>query len=83
MTSQTRMREILEGLEIPNRVIKVYGSQITVECFSRSACEQFATVLGQFTKIRGILETTTDAKENRGTALVPSKVKVWRLYARA
>lgn len=82
MTIQQQIKTRLETLGIPYREVKVYGSQITVECSSRKSAEWFAVVVGQFAKVRGIVETTVDAVENRETNLLPTQVKVFRLYAR-
>lgn len=81
MTNQKKMAAKLGELGIPHREISVYGSQIVIECWSEDAAKKFATVVGLFAKIRGLLKTTVDAKENKNTCLNPSQVIVWRLYA--
>lgn len=34
-----------------------------------------------FAKVRCVLEALDEAKENKNTVLLPSKVKVWRTFA--
>ena len=82
MTIQEKIKQRLEQFGIPHREIKVYGSQITVEIFGREAAEKFASVIANFAKVRGVIETTVDAKENRGSVMNPTKIRVYRLYAR-
>lgn len=81
MTPQQKMEEKLKSLPIPHRETQCYGRQITVECHSRKAAEKFAHVLGKFSKVRGIIETTVEAKQNAGTCLNPTMIAVWRVYA--
>ena len=82
MTLEQKIKQRLEQFKIPHREIKVYGSQITVETYGREAAEKFASVITNFAKIRGLIETTVDAKENQGSVMNPTKIRIYRLYAR-
>lgn len=82
MTLQDQMKDKLGQLGIPHRKINCYGGQVTVECHSRRACERFAVVIAKFATIKNLIETHVEAKENKGSVLCPTMIKVWRLYAR-
>lgn len=82
MTTQEKLKQRLEQFGIPYREIKVYGSQITVETYGREAADKFASIIANFATIRGLLETTVDAKENKGSVMNPTKIRIYRLYAR-
>jgi len=76
------MAEKLTKSGIPHKEIHCYGSQIVVTSWSRDAAEKWAMLLTKFAKVRGILEALDEAKVNKNTMLLPSKVKIWRTYAR-
>jgi capsid protein len=61
----------------------VYGSQAVITTSSRDHADKAAMLLNKtgIYKVRGIVETTEDAKENKGTNLVPTQVKIWRVHA--
>lgn len=82
MSIQEQIKQRLEQFGIPHREIKVYGSQITVETYGREAADRFALVIANFAKVRGVIETTVDAKENQGSVMNPTKIRIYRLYAR-
>ena len=82
MTPQDRMKAKLSEMSIPFKTIEVYGSQIVITTYSESSARKWVQLIGRFAAIRGVLSTTEDAKENRGTCLIPSQVDVWRVYAR-
>lgn len=82
MKPQDKMRELLGKSGIPAKQIDVYGSQIVVTCYSRGAAEKFASLVSRFATVKAILESIDDAKENKNTVLRPSKVTVWRMFAR-
>lgn len=81
MTPQARLKAKLEQLAIPFVEIACYGSQITVECASHDTARKWVSTLQQFATYRGTVETVKDLKENRGTCLLPTKRKIWRVYA--
>lgn len=82
MTPQQRMTARLETVGLPYKEIRCYGAQIVVTAWSRAAAEKWASVLGHFSKVRGVIQSYDNAKENKGTMLKPSMVTVWRVFAR-
>lgn len=80
-TPQQRMKAKLESLPFPKKRIEVYGRQIVITCHSVTACKKWAGVVLHFAKVRGVVESVEDAKENKGTCLLPTKVKVASLFA--
>ncbi len=81
MTLQKQMKDKLESLGLPYKKIKVYGTQITVECISLDSIEKWRAILAKFCKIRGIVEDTVENQVNKNTVLLPTRHKVHRLYA--
>jgi hypothetical protein len=81
MTVQEQMTLKLSECGIPAKEIKCYGSQIMITALSKSAAEKWVSLLSQFARIRGVTESTDYCKENRNTVLLPSTVKVWRVWA--
>jgi len=76
-----RMKAKLEAAGIPYKRIDMYGSQIVVTSACRDTAAKWASLLAQFAKVRGTIETLDDAVVNRNTTLRPSKVRVWRTFA--
>lgn len=76
-----RMKAKLEASGIPYKRIECYGSQIVVTSYSSDSAAKWATLLANFAKVRGTIETLDDAVRNRNTVLRPSKVRVWRTFA--
>lgn len=66
---------------IPHKEINCYGSQIVVTAWSRGAADKWASLLGRFAKVRGIVETYDCDKVNTGSCLLPSRHKVVRVFA--
>lgn len=81
-TPQAQMKALLEKINLPSREIKVYGSQITVECLSESAAKNWACGLAQFATVRGIVQSVAYAKSDAGsTSMIRKTIPVWRTYA--
>lgn len=76
------MKAKLEAAGIPYKAIECYGSQIVVTSWCRDSAARWASLLAKFATVRGTIETLDDAKVNRNTVLLPSKVRVWRTFAR-
>lgn len=76
-----KIKDILARAGIPALEVQAYGQQITVECIGRNTAERAAFLLGHAFKIRGMIKAAVDAKENKGTCLLPTKRIVWRVYA--
>lgn len=81
MTIQAQIKATLEKAGIPAREIEVYGRQIVITSACRDTAEKWGMLLGKFAKVRGIVETTDLAKVNKGTCMLPTRVKVWRTFA--
>lgn len=82
MTPQAKMKATLERSGIPHKEIRCYGSQIVVTSWSDDAARQWASLLAPFAKVSAAAFPSYDeAKENKGTCLKPSMVKVWRTFA--
>ena len=80
---EKRMLVLLEKLGIPYKTIHLYGSQIVVATRSRSTAERWVTTLSpKVAKFLKMLESFDYAKKNKGTVLLPTRVKVWRVYFR-
>jgi len=84
MNIQSQIKDLLNTVDLPSREIKVYGSQITVECASLSSCQEFAKVISKFATIRKIIESlveTEHSKEHNLNAVGKKYFTVYRLYA--
>lgn len=76
-----RMEALLRNAGFGPYDVACYGSQVTVEFLSRESAERCASLLSNAFKIRSVLKSQVDAKENKGTCLLPTKRTVWRVYA--
>lgn len=76
------MKAKLETVGIPFKQIDCYGSQLVITAWSLDAAEKWAILLGNFCKVRGIVHAYDEAKENKGTCLRHSVIKVVRVFAR-
>lgn len=81
-TPQQKMQAALAKSGIPAKEIKVYGSQIMITAWSFEAAQKWASLLKKLnpSKIR-TGQGIDYAKENKGTNLCPSTIKVWRVWA--
>jgi hypothetical protein len=76
------MKAQLENAGIPYKQIDVYGSQIVITSWCEASAIRWSKLLRRFARVRkDALKCLDDAKENKGTCLNPSVVKVWRTYA--
>ncbi len=80
-TPQQKIKSRLEASGIPFKQVECYGSQIVVTAHCRNAAERWAALLGQFAKVRGVIESVDEAVEQKGTCLARTYVSVWRTYA--
>lgn len=81
MTAQEKIKTLLEGCGLPFREVKVYGSQVTVECWCRDAATKWAVVVGKFARVKGVMESTVYTKESEGRGgMIRDTFKVWRVY---
>lgn len=78
---QQEFKAKLEQVGLPFKAVECFGSQIIVTAQSRDTADKWASLLSRFSKVKGIVETFDYAKVNKNTALLPSRVKVWRTYA--
>ncbi len=78
-----KMGELLQSAGVHVRDADVYGSQAVITTASREHADKAAMLLNKtgVYKVRGIVETTEDAKVNQGTNLLPTQVKIWRVHA--
>lgn len=86
MTTQQKMKAVLEQAGIPAREISVYGSQIVVKALSRATAEKWVLLLGKFAKVRRIVESLDERKvavphEHDMTTTEVGYVKVWLVGA--
>jgi len=81
MTIQQDMKQKLESVGLPYKEVQCYGRQIVITSHCRDTAEKWAHLLSKFSTFRGITECLDDTKENKGTCLLPTKVKVWRTFA--
>ena len=81
MTPQEKMKALLEKIGLPFIKVETYGNQITVDCKGKDTADKWASVLAKFAKIRGLIETNPENKANRGTCLLPTRHKAYRVYA--
>ena len=77
---QQKMKAGLESLGIPYKEINVYGRQIMVTAWSRSAAQRWVGALSRFGGKLRCGEGVDYAKENKNTVLRPSTIKVWRVW---
>ena len=82
MTPQEKMKGLLEKLGLPFIKVETYGNQITVDCKGKTTAEKWASVLAKFATIRGLIETDKKNKVNRGTCLLPTRHRIYRVYAK-
>lgn len=81
MNHQKKIKALLEETGIPAKEIQVYGQQIMVTTWSEDAARKFAALVGNFARVRRVWESLDDNLENRGTSLLPTRHKVWRMAA--
>lgn len=81
-TVQEMMKTTLLRSGIPAKGINVYGNQIVVTAWSLTAANKWASLLTKFATVRGTVESMDYCKENKNTVMLPSAVKVWRVFAR-
>lgn len=82
MTIQQKMQVALSKSGIPAKEIKVYGSQIMITAWSLDAAQKWTSLLQKLnpSKLR-TGEGIDYAKENKGTNLLPTTIKVYRVWA--
>jgi hypothetical protein len=81
-TPAQQLKAKLESTGLPFKNIDCYGRQIVVTAQSRDAAIKWGSLLGKFAKVRRVaFETVDEAKEQQGTCLRPTYVKVWRTFA--
>ena len=76
-TPQQRMKAKLEGLGLPYKEIKVYGSQVMITVWSETAAKKWHSVICRFTNSKRPVKSIDYNKENRGTCLLPTRHEVW------
>lgn len=81
MTIQEKIKAKLDDLELPKKVVQVYGSQIVITCFCEQSASKWASVLSKFCRIRSIIETNEDAIADDGESIFKKQIKVWRIFA--
>lgn len=82
MTPQEKLQKSLESLKIPYKEIKVYGSQIMVTCVAYNTAKKWHNILYKLSPVQLRMGEGIDyAKENKGTNLCPSTIKVYRVWA--
>jgi hypothetical protein len=59
----------------------LYASNIVITSHSLKTAKKWASILAKFSTVKGVIESTDEAKINKGTSLLPTKVKVWRTYS--
>lgn len=80
MSIQDKMKATLSQCGIPFKQIDCYGSQIVITSECRDTAQRWNGVLSKFcTKFKSI-PVIDYAKENKGTALCPTILRVWRTY---
>lgn len=80
-TLQQRMKSQLEALGIPYKEIEVYGGQIVVTCWSEKPLARWISVISKFAKVRGTSRSVDYAKVNKHSAMRPTTIEVWRVFA--
>lgn len=88
VTPQEKMEAAMKKLGIPFSEIRVFGSQIHVDCRSYSAAQQWRAALARFSKVRGVRQVKRMKKdqakverERRAGASTPRYYLVWALWA--
>jgi len=81
MTTQEKIKAKLEQVGLPYKKIDCYGRQIVVTSLGRDTASKWASVLGKFSKVKGVVRDYDYAKENKRSVLNPSIVPVWRIYS--
>lgn len=74
----------LESIKLQKIEIKCFGSQIIIECLSLSSCEEWADIIKNFAKIRGIIKSIKETKksiEKNKYSSFKKYYEVYRLYA--
>lgn len=80
-TPQQKMQAKLESCGLPYKEIKVYGSQIMVMAWSRTAALRWHSLLFKIcTTVRPPGESRDYNKVNKGTCLLPTIHKVWCVW---
>jgi len=82
VTTANQIQAILEGINLPSREIRCYGSQVTVECLSQETCQKWAEVISKFATVRAIIESLAYTQKNTNLSSNPSTMTVYRLYAK-
>ena len=87
-TPQQRLKAELEKSGIPFKNIECYGSQIVVTSWSHEAATKWATLLGRFATVRGVVkvadytnDTSDYFKANPGLVKSIFMHEVWRTFA--
>lgn len=81
MTPQQQMAAKLAECGIPAKEIKCYGSQIMITAWSREAINRWVLLLSKFATVRSTVESIDECKVNKNSVMLPSVVKVWRVWA--
>jgi hypothetical protein len=88
MTKQEQIRSLLLKSGIAAKEVKVFGSQILVTCWSKDAAGKWATLLGKFARVRGVVASSDETKDadeffKANPGVVKSSVthRVWRVGA--
>ena len=79
-----RVDVLVRSLPIPSRSIKVFGSincNIHITCESRKTAEKWVLTLGKFCRTVNCIESIDYAKDNKGTVLKRTTIKVYRVCA--
>ena len=80
MNVQEQMKELLTQSGIPAKEIKVYGSQIMITAFGADSADKWASLLAKLCRKVRSCQSTDYAVENKNTVMMPSTVKVWRVW---
>lgn len=78
---QQQMKETLGRCGVPAKNIDCYGSQIVITALSRDAANKWVSVLSNFSRVRGVTESIDAAVENKGSSLLPTTIRVFRVFA--
>jgi hypothetical protein len=62
MTTQQKIKALLESIGLPYREIQCYGNQIVITSTSDSTARKWAMVLAKFAKVRGITKSLDERK---------------------
>jgi hypothetical protein len=81
-TPQAQMKAKLAQAGIAYKEISCYGRQIVVTSWSRDAADSWAQLLGQFAKVRAVIEALDERHDAKPGALGGRKyVPVFRTFA--